>query len=84
MGCITKFLGRLLFVTLLVSSTYLHISKPQDYVDSFTNHYNHLNEWGSKHLAGLIIFPAADAVIFILILRSIGTCGFKSMEPSKG
>jgi len=65
MGCITKFLGRLLFVTLLVSSTYLHISKPQDYVDSFIHHYNHLNGCGSKHLAGIITFPAADAVFLL-------------------
>ncbi len=29
MACLTKFIGRLLFVTILASSAYLHLNKPQ-------------------------------------------------------
>jgi len=39
MGCITRTLGRLLFVTILVSSAYLHLSKPQSFVQDLSNNY---------------------------------------------
>lgn len=54
MSCITKSIGRLLFVTFLVSSAYLHISKPDTFTNTFTNNWNHLTECAGKHLPGLL------------------------------
>lgn len=40
MGCLTKTVGRLLFVTLLFSSAYLHLTNQAKYVTEFTQNYN--------------------------------------------
>ena len=63
MGCIIKFLGRLLFVTLLISCAYLHISKPQNYQKDFAHGYEHISE----HLNQFYPLPAAVNVGFSLI-----------------
>ncbi len=54
MGCLTKTLGRLLFVTILVSSAYLHLSKPQNYVEDLNNNYEFLTEYAGKYLPGYL------------------------------
>lgn len=54
MGCITKSVGRLLFVTFLVSSAYLHISKPETFTTTLTTNWNQLSECVGKHLPGVL------------------------------
>lgn len=40
MGCIVKTIGRLLFVTLLVSFAYLHLTKPQNFAENISTNYS--------------------------------------------
>lgn len=65
MGSLTQSLGRLLFVTILISSTYLHVTKPKSYVDGFTHNYTHLVSFADEHLPGLSFLPAVNDVSFI-------------------
>ncbi len=62
MSCVAKYLGRLLFVTLLVSSAYLHISKPQEYVNSFSANYSEGIECINQHIKGFPALPAVSEV----------------------
>ena len=39
MGCLTRALGRILFVTIIASSAYLHLNKPQNTVDEAKDNY---------------------------------------------
>lgn len=63
MGSFTKFIGRLLFVTLLVSLAYLHITKPQNYVEGFKTNYNHTVDFLHYKVQGLPKLPATSEVI---------------------
>jgi len=66
MGSFTKFIGRLLFITLLVSLAYLHVTKPQNYVEGFKTNYNHLVEFVNSHINGLpFSLPATSSVIIV-------------------
>lgn len=61
MVCFVKALGRILFVTILVSSAYLHLNKPETYASDFTANYNHLTECVGKHAPGVLL-PTASTV----------------------
>lgn len=65
MGSFTKFIGRLLFVTLLVSLAYLHITKPQNYVEGFKTNYTHTVEFVHSKLQWLPQLPVTSEVILI-------------------
>jgi len=64
MGSFTKFIGRLLFVTLLVSLAYLHVTKPQNYVEGFKTNYNHAVDFLHSKVQGLPKLPVTSDVIF--------------------
>lgn len=54
MGCITKTIGRLLFVTLLISSAYLHLTKPQNFAEDLSTNYSEIVECVGKHVPGYL------------------------------
>jgi hypothetical protein len=58
MGCVTKTLGRLLFVTFLISTAYLHLTKHQDYTEGFANNYEEFTKCTGKYLEGIYSLPS--------------------------
>lgn len=54
MGCIVKTIGRLLFVTLLISSAYLHLTKPQNFAENLSTNYSEIVECVGKHVPGYL------------------------------
>lgn len=50
MGSITRTLGRLLFVTILISSAYLHLNKPQTFVESLSTNYKEFAHFAGKEV----------------------------------
>lgn len=64
MGCFVKLIGRLLFVTLLISSAYLHLSKPQNFTEDLSNNYSQVVEC-AKHLPGYL--PPVSTVFTYLM-----------------
>lgn len=65
MGSFTKFIGRLLFIGLLVSLAYVHVTKPQNYVDGFKTNYTQVIEFAHSKIHGLPQLPAASEVIYL-------------------
>lgn len=63
MGCIVKTLGRLLFVTLLVSSAYIHLTKPQNSVEELSTNYSEVFECAGKYIPGIL--PPASIVSYL-------------------
>ena len=75
MGCVTKTLGRILFVTILVSQAYLHLNKPDNYAADFNTNWTHLTECVAKYAPGVL--PAASSVSMQTIFRLTGVYGSK-------
>lgn len=63
---VTKVIGRLLIVTVLISSAYLHLSKPDTHTTLFTANYNHVIDATKSFASGVL--PQADTVIFLINL----------------
>ncbi len=82
MGCLTKTLGRLLFVTILVSSAYLHLSKPQNSTSDLSSNYTQLVQLVNQHVAPGVL-PPAEIVFYFVIKRLIGQCGVEFWDFSK-
>ena len=82
MGCITKTLGRLLFVTIILSSAYLHLSKPQNYTEDLSSNYAQFVKLVNEHVTPGVI-PPAEVVFYFLIKRLTGPCGVRFWECSK-
>lgn len=81
MGCLTRTLGRLLFVTIIISSAYLHLSKPQNYTEDLSSNYAQFTQLVNQHLPGYL--PPAEAVFCFVTLRLTGPSGVKSWDCSK-
>lgn len=62
MGCLTRALGRILFVTIIVSSAYLHLNKPQNTIDEAKNNYVQLFDCVNQLAPGVL--PAAETVFY--------------------
>ncbi len=59
---IIKTIGRLLIITVLISSAYLHISKPEASLELFKNNYNHTTTFVEKYAPGVL--PIHNTVHF--------------------
>lgn len=57
MGCLTRALGRILFVTIIVSSAYLHLNKPQNTIEEAKSNYASLFKCINQLAPGIL--PAA-------------------------
>ena len=79
MGCITKTVGRLLFVTILFSSAYLHLSKPQNYTSELSSNYSQFHQLFTQYAKPGVI-PPAELVHFLFIDRLTGPFGAKSSD----
>lgn len=69
MVCLVKALGRILFVTILVSSAYLHLNNSETYVTDFTANYSHLTKYAGKHDLGALLPTASTVRIKVIIDR---------------
>ena len=65
MGCLTKTLGRLLFVTIIASSAYLHLTKPSNYTEDLSSNYATFVSLVNQH-AGPGVVPPAEAVMYLV------------------
>ena len=82
MGCLTKTLGRLLFVTIIASSAYLHLSKPENYTKELSENYRQLGLFFNEHVTPGVI-PPPQLVFFLLIKRLTGLCGARFWDSLK-
>jgi hypothetical protein len=65
MGCLTKTLGRLLFVTIIASSAYLHLTKPSNYTEDLSSNYATFVSLVNQH-AGPGVVPPAEVVMYLV------------------
>jgi len=73
MNCTVKTLGRILFITILASSAYLHLSRPETYVNDFRTNWANLTECTGKYMPGIL--PAAPTVSMTIIKDQLGIVG---------